>query len=69
MTYGNALCLSCLATDGLSPEGTAVLATRENIASGELAANVRPLRLAKPQLAGVPTTYEMPRYAHGIAAP
>jgi hypothetical protein len=37
-----------LATDGFSPERTAVPATRDSITSGALSASVRPLRVAKP---------------------
>jgi hypothetical protein len=55
-TYGNLLYRCCLAIDGFSPDGTAVPATRDNIASGALSAIGRPLRVAKPYIAGVPTT-------------
>ena len=55
-TYGNLLSLRCLATDDFNPEGTAVPATRDSITSGALSASVRPLRAAKPYVAGVPTT-------------
>jgi hypothetical protein len=47
-TYGKSLVRWSLATDGLSPEGTAVLVTRDSMASGALSASVRPLRTAKP---------------------
>ena len=46
-TYGKFLFRRCLDTDGFSPEGTAVLTTRDSIASGALSASVRPLRAAK----------------------
>jgi hypothetical protein len=55
-TYGKFLSRRSLDTDGLSPEGTAVPATRDSITSGALSASVRPLRAAKPYVAGVPTT-------------
>jgi hypothetical protein len=55
-TYGNLSSRWFLATDGFSPYGTAVPATRDSITSGALSANVRPLRVAKPYIAGVPTT-------------
>jgi len=55
-TYGNLSVRRCCATDGFSPEGTAVPATRDIITSGALSASVRPLRVAKPNVAGVPTT-------------
>ena len=55
-TYGNLLSLRCLATDGFNPEGTALPATSDSITSGALSASVRPLRVAKPYVAGVPTT-------------
>jgi len=41
------------ATDGFSPAGIAVPATSDSIASGALSASVRPLRAAKPKVAGV----------------
>ena len=47
-TNGNLSTRSFSATDGLSPEGTAVPATSESITSGALSASVRPLRPAKP---------------------
>jgi hypothetical protein len=55
-TYGKFLSRRSSDTDGLSPEGTAVPATRDSITSGALSASVRPLRAAKPYVAGVPTT-------------
>jgi len=55
-TYGNLLFRWFLATDGFSPESTAMPVTRDSITSGALSASVRPLRVAKPYVAGVPTT-------------
>jgi len=55
-TYGNLSSRWCLAMDGFSPEGTAVPETRDSITSGALSAIGRPLRVAKPYVAGVPTT-------------
>jgi hypothetical protein len=43
------------ATEGFRPDGTAVPVTRDSIASGALSAGVRPLKPAKPYIAGVPT--------------
>jgi hypothetical protein len=55
-TYGKLLSRGCWVTDGFSPDGTAMAVTRDSIASGALSACVRPLRAAKPYVAGVPTT-------------
>src|ERR1700743_1364736 len=48
MTYGKSLVRWSLATDGLRPEGTAVLVTRDSMASRALSASVPPRRAAKP---------------------
>ena len=48
MTYGKWLSRRCSATEGSSPEGTAMLATSDSITSGALSASVRPLKVAKP---------------------
>jgi len=55
-TYGKFLSRRSLDTDGLSPEGTAVPATRDSITSGASSASIRPLRMVNPYVAGVPTT-------------
>lgn len=55
-TYGNWSVCCALVVAGVRPLGTAMLVTRDITASGALSARVRPLRVAKPKDAGVPTT-------------
>ena len=47
-TNGKSVARCSAATDGCSPEGTAMPATRDSIASGALSASVRPFRAANP---------------------
>jgi hypothetical protein len=46
-TYGKLSARAYRDTDGCSPEGTAMLVTRDSMASGALSAMVRPLKPAR----------------------